>query len=91
MSALELDTRACGDCLDWMQQWDDQCVELIYLDGKLLAQGTADSISRSLDGLFHIVRRAAAMVFQTGWPLQEGMNERSVELSAGWQDGTLRS
>ena len=21
-----------GDCLDWMQQWDDQSVDLIYLD-----------------------------------------------------------
>ena len=21
-----------GDCLDWMSQWDDQCVDLIYLD-----------------------------------------------------------
>ena len=21
-----------GDCLDWMQRWDDQSVDLIYLD-----------------------------------------------------------
>ncbi len=32
MSALELDTLYCGDRLDWMQQWDDQCVDLIYPD-----------------------------------------------------------
>ena len=32
MSALETETLYYGDCLDWMSQWDDQCVDLIYLD-----------------------------------------------------------
>ena len=32
MSALSTDTLYYGDCLDWMQRWDDQCVDLIYLD-----------------------------------------------------------
>ncbi len=40
MSALELDTLDYGDCLEWIQRWDDQCVDLIYPDGKPLAQGT---------------------------------------------------
>ena len=40
MSALELNTLYYGDCLDWMQRWDDQCVDRIYLDGKPWAQGT---------------------------------------------------
>lgn len=26
------DTLYYGDCLDWMSQWDDQCVDLIYAD-----------------------------------------------------------
>ena len=39
MSASELDTLYYGACLDWMQPWDDQCVDRIYLDGKPLAQG----------------------------------------------------
>ena len=21
-----------GDCLDWMQRWDDESIDLIYLD-----------------------------------------------------------
>ena len=29
---LETDTLYYGDCLDWMQRWDDQSVDLIYLD-----------------------------------------------------------
>ena len=40
MSALELEALYCGDCLDWMQRWDDQCVDRIYRDGKAWAQGT---------------------------------------------------
>ena len=32
MSALETGTLYYGDCLDWMQRWDDRCVDLIYLD-----------------------------------------------------------
>ena len=38
MSALELDTLDYGDCLEWIQRWDDQCVDLIYPDGKRWAQ-----------------------------------------------------
>ena len=26
------DTLCYGDCLDWMQRWDDESVDLIYLD-----------------------------------------------------------
>ena len=29
---LETNTLYYGDCLDWMQRWDDQSVDLIYLD-----------------------------------------------------------
>ena len=29
---LETDTLYYGDCLDWMGRWDDQSVDLIYLD-----------------------------------------------------------
>lgn len=32
MSSLESGTLYYGDCLDWMSEWDDQCVDLIYLD-----------------------------------------------------------
>jgi len=32
VSALETETLYYGDCLDWMPQWDDQSVDLIYLD-----------------------------------------------------------
>lgn len=32
MSALETETLYYGDCLDWMQRWDDASVDLIYLD-----------------------------------------------------------
>lgn len=32
MSALETETLYYGDCLDWMSQWDDRSVDLIYLD-----------------------------------------------------------
>lgn len=31
MSALETETLYYGDCLDWMQRWDDQCVDRIYV------------------------------------------------------------
>ena len=29
---LERNTLYYGDCLDWMERWEDSCVELIYLD-----------------------------------------------------------
>ena len=29
-----------GDCLDWMGQWDDQTVDLIYLDPPFNSQAT---------------------------------------------------
>ena len=29
---LEPNTLYYGDCLDWMERWDDSCVDLIYLD-----------------------------------------------------------
>ena len=32
MSAMETETLYYGDCLDWMRQWDDASVDLIYLD-----------------------------------------------------------
>lgn len=32
VSALQAETLYYGDCLDWMSRWDDQCVDLIYLD-----------------------------------------------------------
>ena len=32
MSALDTETLYYGDCLDWMQRWDDASVDLIYLD-----------------------------------------------------------
>ncbi len=39
MSGLELDTLYDGDRLDWMQRWDDQCVDRIHLDGQPWAPG----------------------------------------------------
>ena len=32
MSTLSPNTLYYGDCLDWMQRWDDESVDLIYLD-----------------------------------------------------------
>lgn len=32
MSSLSPNTLYYGDCLDWMQHWDDESVDLIYLD-----------------------------------------------------------
>ena len=32
MSSLAPNTLYYGDCLDWMQRWDDESVDLIYLD-----------------------------------------------------------
>ena len=29
--SIETNTLYYGDCLDWMQRWDDACVDLIYL------------------------------------------------------------
>ena len=29
---MELNTLYYGDCLEWMEQWPDECVDLIYLD-----------------------------------------------------------
>ena len=29
---MELGTLYYGDCLEWMEQWGDECVDLIYLD-----------------------------------------------------------
>ena len=29
---MQTDALYYGDCLDWMQRWDDQSVDLIYLD-----------------------------------------------------------
>ncbi len=29
---MELNTLYYGDCLEWMEQWADECVDLIYLD-----------------------------------------------------------
>ena len=34
ISTLERDTPHCGDCLDWMQLRDDQCVEQIDPEGR---------------------------------------------------------
>ena len=32
MGRIDTETLYYGDCLDWMQRWDDQSVNLIYLD-----------------------------------------------------------
>ena len=32
MVPLQTNTLYYGDCLDWMDRWDDHCVDLIYLD-----------------------------------------------------------
>ena len=32
MSSLAPNTLYYGDCLDWMGEWDDESVDLIYLD-----------------------------------------------------------
>ena len=32
MTSLPVNALCYGDCLDWMQRWDDESVDLIYLD-----------------------------------------------------------
>ena len=32
MATLPTNALCYGDCLDWMQRWDDESVDLIYLD-----------------------------------------------------------
>ena len=32
MATLPVNALCYGDCLDWMQRWDDATVDLIYLD-----------------------------------------------------------
>ena len=40
MSAMEADTLDNGDCLEWRQRWEDQCVEPLVPEGQPWALGT---------------------------------------------------
>ena len=68
--AFEQNTLYYGDCLDWMEKWDDSCVDLIYLDPPFNSKvnyniiygknGAGDAQYRAFTDIWHWDDEAAA-------------------------------
>ena len=62
MTPPPFDTLCYGDCLDWMQRWDDATVDLIYLDPPFNSNASYNllaGITSPAGGAIHLPRRRA--------------------------------
>ena len=68
--ALDPNTLYYGDCLEWMEKWDESCVDLIYLDPPFNSKvsyniiygknGAGDAQYRAFSDIWHWDDEAAA-------------------------------
>ena len=75
MPGLETNTLYYGDCLDWMQDWPDECVDLIYLDPPFNSNANYNIIFGTQNGTPAQVRG-----FVDTWKWDEAAQERSEML-----------
>ena len=73
---MESDALYYGDCLDWMQRWDDQSVDLIYLDPPFNSK-TDYNVLYSADGAGDAQYRA----FSDTWTWDGAAAERFDRIS----------
>ena len=67
---MNANTLYYGDCLDWMGQWPDQCVDLIYLDPPFNSNADYNMLYSSAAG------GAQYRAFNDTWYWDEGAAER---------------
>lgn len=73
----ETNTLYYGDCLDWMQQWPDECVDLVYLDPPFNSNANYNIIFGTENGTPAQVRG-----FVDTWKWDDAAHERSEMLEA---------
>ena len=66
-----------GDCLDWMQEWPDECVDLVYLDPPFNSNADYNIIFGQENGVPAQVRG-----FEDTWRWDEAAAQRSRDLEA---------
>ena len=71
MSALATETLYYGDCLDWMQRWDDASVDLIYLDPPFNSKANYNVLYSSEGG-----NNAQYRAFADTWTWDEAAADR---------------
>lgn len=71
MSTLSSETLYFGDCLDWMSRWDDQCVDLIYLDPPFNSKSNYNVLYSTSGG-----HNAQYRAFKDTWAWDEAAADR---------------
>ena len=71
MSGPDPGTLYHGDCLDWMQRWDDQSVDLIYLDPPFNSKANYNVLYSSEGG-----NNAQYRAFTDTWSWDEAAADR---------------
>ena len=66
-----------GDCLDWMEQWEDNCVDLIYLDPPFNSKTNYNMLFAGLDD-----GEAQYRAFTDTWSWNDAAGERYGEYEA---------
>ena len=66
-----------GDCLDWMQGWPDECVDLVYLDPPFNSNADYNIIFGQENGTPAQVRG-----FEDTWRWDEAAAQRSMQLES---------
>ena len=66
-----------GDCLDWMRQWPDECVDLVYLDPPFNSNVDYNIIFGQENGTPAQVRG-----FEDTWRWDEAAAQRSRDLES---------
>ncbi len=80
---MELNTLYYGDCLEWMEQWADECVDLIYLDPPFNSNANYNILfSNAVDN----GEKAQYRAFNDTWH----WDAASVERYAAFRDATGR-
>ena len=83
--SMEPNTLYYGDCLDWMRQWEDACVDLIYLDPPFNSNTDYNILYSATGG-----GQAQYRAFQDTWRWDEaaadryGMYANAVGRPAHW-------
>ena len=69
--SLQANALYFGDCLDWMQQWADQSVDLIYLDPPFNSNTTYNILYSTASG-----EQAQVRAFDDTWSWDTAAAER---------------
>ena len=73
---MDLDTLYYGDCLEWMEQWGDECVDLIYLDPPFNSNANYNILFSNADS----GEKAQYRAFNDTWHWDAAAAERYVLL-----------